>query len=114
MCVCVKIIGDFLEKMEIKHSRTWYLFSKKPMNRVLQKDFIFGSHFLGMKEKALAKQWLETQVVMNYDDIPDGRQTVFRLIGRGFGTSTCRYRKQWILTYEKLFFFFKEADPKLL
>lgn len=93
LCICVKIIGDFLWKMEIKHLSAWYLFSKKPVNfHVLEKDFAFGSHLLGMKEKALAKAVTEDLSSDEFDDLHGSRHTVFMVIGRGFGTSTCRWK----------------------
>lgn len=68
--------------------------------------------FLRNRRKTLAKALIEVPSSDEFDDLHSNRQNIFRVITRGFGTSTYMYRKQWVLSKWGAFFFFKEEDPE--
>lgn len=66
---------------------------------------------IGIKEK-FAKAVIEDQSGEEFGDLCGNRQNILRVIAGGFGTSTCKCRKQWVLSKWGVFSFFKEVDPE--
>lgn len=77
---------------------------RSPWTCMCREGFYIWFSFLSNKRKTLTRAVIKDLSSDEFVDLCGNRQNIFSIIAIGFGTSTCRCRKQWVLTKWKAYF----------